>query len=322
MSNETILDIASGPFGGAARFVGELDQYLVESNKPSLRVIGRGHRVTPWWLAQREYLARKAARRIAINNVSFMSAQNNVVLLRNALNFASPDEIRSLGMGISSSFRARTLLIRKMTSRADTIIVPCSAMGDRVTRFVPNATDRIRVRFHPVTMSLQTPATEASDIFVPIVNAPYKQLASHFNLLRQAMARLAQHQSSRIVTTTQATDFPPEIARDPQFDFIGLKQAVQLHDYWGKAQAIYFPTHLEAFGYALAEARCLGVAVIAPNTAQNREIAGAALCGYEPNNALSLADAVDRAMTTRPAPETSPFDRNSYFDDLIDGITE
>ena len=55
-----------------------------------------------------------------------------------------------------------------------------------------------------------------------------------------------------------------------------------------RSRAIYFPTGLESFGYPLAEARVSGQPAIARDTAQNREIAGPALCGYSLGDPDSL----------------------------------
>ena len=60
----------------------------------------------------------------------------------------------------------------------------------------------------------------------------------------------------------------------------------------GRARAVYFPGGLESFGYPLAEARAGGRPVIARDTTQNQEIAGAALCGYTPGDPASLELAV------------------------------
>ena len=65
-----------------------------------------------------------------------------------------------------------------------------------------------------------------------------------------------------------------------------------LRQVWARSRAIYFPTGLESFGYPLAEARVSGQPVIARDTAQNREIAGPALCGFTPGDPDSLRHAV------------------------------
>lgn len=317
-SPTTTLDIASGPFGGAARFVGELDRYLGSHPRQDLAVIGRDRRLTPLWLARRELLARSSHRRIAINNASFVKGSDNTVLLRNALHFASDDEIKSLGIGVSAPLRAQAHLVRRLASQADSVITPCTAMAERVAHYIPGPTDRIKVKFHPVTMPMRRDPDPRPTIFVPIVNAPYKQLSRHFSLLKEALEYRGDTQTS-VYTTTNAEQFPYPIAKDARFKFIGVKTADDLKCLWTRATAVYFPTHLESFGYALAEARCLGMPVIAPDTEQNREIAAAALSPYTPGDMRSLADAVERALTIRTAPDPQPFDARTYFDSLMHG---
>ena len=70
------------------------------------------------------------------------------------------------------------------------------------------------------------------------------------------------------------------MATHPSVDFLGRLNYQDLRDIWGCSSAIFFPTSVELFGYPLAEARVSGHPVIALDTAQNREIAGAALCGF------------------------------------------
>jgi hypothetical protein len=56
-----------------------------------------------------------------------------------------------------------------------------------------------------------------------------------------------------------------------------------------------------------------GQPVIARDTAQNREIAGPALCGFEPGNPDSLELAVKTALTSSVTPDPAPFDPDAYF---------
>ena len=85
----------------------------------------------------------------------------------------------------------------------------------------------------------------------------------------------------------------------------------ELRDLQARSRAIYFPTDLESFGYPLAEARVSGQPVIARDIAQNREIAGPALCGYTLGDLDSLRQAVEaradggrhaRPRAVRPRP--------------------
>ena len=90
-----------------------------------------------------------------------------------------------------------------------------------------------------------------------------------------------------------------------------------LRELWARSQAIYFPTEIESFGYPLAEARVHGQPVIALDTEQNREVAGAALCSFTAGNLDTLRCAIERALTTEVAPDPAPFDPGAYFTWLL-----
>ena len=57
--------------------------------------------------------------------------------------------------------------------------------------------------------------------------------------------------------------------------------------------------------------------MIARDTAQNREIAGTALCGFTPGDPDSLRHAVKLALTSDVAPDPGPFDPDAYFNWLL-----
>jgi hypothetical protein len=59
--------------------------------------------------------------------------------------------------------------------------------------------------------------------------------------------------------------------------------------------------------------------VIARDTAQNREIAGNALCAFSPADPDSLPHALKLALTTDVSPDPGPFDPDTYFEWLLEG---
>ena len=89
-----------------------------------------------------------------------------------------------------------------------------------------------------------------------------------------------QDPSVRVRVTAHAAEVPAAVACHPQVELVGRLPHSELREMQARSRAIYFPTDLESFGYPLAEARVSGQPVIARDTAQNREIAGPALCGY------------------------------------------
>jgi glycosyltransferase involved in cell wall biosynthesis len=117
--------------------------------------------------------------------------------------------------------------------------------------------------------------------------------------------------------TADAAEVPTAVACHPQVDLVGRLPSSELRDMRARSHAIYFPTGLESFGYPLAEARVSGKPVIARDTAQNREIAGPALCGYTQGDPDSLRVAVQAALTANLAPDPEPFDPDRYFGWLL-----
>ena len=89
---------------------------------------------------------------------------------------------------------------------------------------------------------------------------------------------------------------PADLAACPRVDLLAGAAREESAALVGRARAVYFPGGLESFGYPLAEARAGGRPVIARDTAQNREIAGPALCGYTPGDPASLELAVKTAL--------------------------
>ena len=56
-----------------------------------------------------------------------------------------------------------------------------------------------------------------------------------------------------------------------------------------------------------------GTTITSARRAQNREIGGAALCGFSPGDPESLRSAVALALTSRVTPDPVPFDPDAYF---------
>ena len=93
------------------------------------------------------------------------------------------------------------------------------------------------------------------------------------------------------------------LACHPRVELMGHLSPHDMQKLRRRSRAIYFPTSIESFGYPLAEARVDGLPVIARDTAQNREIAGPALCGFTPGDSDSLKQAVTLALTVKVAPD-------------------
>jgi glycosyltransferase involved in cell wall biosynthesis len=306
-----VVDVSGGDLGGAARWRHELDGYLAAPGaSPTVSVVGRGRRVTAVWLVQRERLARRAPLAVAPNNVSFVASPGERrVLLRNVLHFLHRSEDHLLD-GLPRSFRAQVPVVRRALVRADTVVVPCSAMAERVAHHVPSVEARIVVRPHPVTVTGRRRPPGDPFVLIPVVPAPYKNLVDQLRLLLGALERLGSPLGVRL--TAGPSQVPADLAGDRRLDLLGPVPHGDLAALWSTAAAVFYPSMVEAFGYPLAEARATGVPVIAPATDQAREIAGPALLGYDPADPDSLVEAVGRTGEPVVA-DPEPFDRDRYF---------
>lgn len=305
------IDTAGGAGGGAGRFRSELVAYLARTGRVGVASIGAGKHITPKWLFERERLSWGYARTVAANNICYaVAGRERWVLTRNANHFLTANEWAAVAHLHPAGFDLQVQVVRTMVRRADRIVVPTSEMGARVATIMPRLADRIVVRFHPFSPPKISRVPEPV-ILCPIVDSPYKRLATAMEELAQAIAPLP---GVTVVWTSTRADAPISIQTSDRFELIGIVDREVLSDLYSRAAAIYYPTAIESFGYPLAEARALGIPIIARDTSRTREIAGGALVPFAPGHVPSLNVAVDRALIARPTPEPGPFDPDSYFD--------
>jgi glycosyltransferase involved in cell wall biosynthesis len=311
------VDLAGAAMGGAARYAAELRSYLARTGRQDVQIIGAGRRVDPAWLMRRETMRLSAGKRVALNNVSFVaSGRERWTLLRNALHFLTDAEAAELAAPLRASVHRESAIVRMSARRADTIVVPSNAMADRVIRRMPGARARLVVRPHPVSADSVSRQPRDPAILCPVLFASYKQMGERLAELLQAVDRLG-NPAVVVRVTADPADLPSSVAAHPGCEFVGRLDQRELRDMWARSRAIYFPTGLESFGYPLAEARVSGHPVIARDTSQNQEIAGAALCGFRPGDADSLDRATARALAADVTPDPAPFDPDSYFSWLL-----
>ena len=302
--------------GGAARFLDELKQWLARGDHPEVRLVGEGRSLSPHWLIQRDLTARSALR-VALNNVSFVGLGERRTLLRNALHWLDGEELAHHAAGLPSSFAAEVRIVRATARRADRLVVPCSAMADRVAAVAPHLADRLVVRHHPLTALPAPDPTSPRAILVPVLLAGYKRMDRHLVALLTALDRIGDG-DVRVRVTARAVDVPPEVSGDRRVDLLGRLSTRDIADEWRRSALVYYPTGLESFGYPLAEARASGRHVIAQDSDQNVEIAGPALRAFTVEEPDSLAAAVAAAVTMPlPSPDPAPFDPDDYFRDLL-----
>lgn len=311
-----VIDVAGSNQGGAARFLTELDSY-VDQRDTDARIIGRNSPLTARWLGWREYAARGAGVVVATNNVSFIGSRGQrCVLLRNALHFLTESEA-SRALSRPRSIIVQTPVVRAAARRADIIVVPCTEMANRVVATDPSLAERVTVRHHPVTplRFRDTDLKAHPFILAPVLFASYKKMPSHIHALLTAMSEVSAQFQLRLTAST--SEVPQYITDHPSVKLLGRLSPGDMESQWNSCSVVFFPTGVESFGYPLAEARANGIPVIAQDTAQNREVAGPALCGFFPNDEGSLSGAVQVAAGRAVVADAEPFDPASYFDLLL-----
>lgn len=319
MTTVVTIDMAGGRLGGAGRYRGELSGYLARRARHDVKVIGTRRHLGPAWLAAREATAVRRSRRIALNNVGFLTpGGERWTLLTNALHFATGAELAALDPGLRAAMARQAVLVRRAARRSDVLVAPCTAMAERIAAVLPDVADRLVVRMHPVSVLPASRRPGSTLILCPVLFAPYKGMAERIAEWHAAVDNVLDD-SVRMIVTAHPSDVPASLAASPRLHFVGRLTVSQVRDLWPRSQAIYFPTSLESFGCPLAEARVNGYPVIAGDTPQNREIAGTALRGYTAGDADSLRSATVAALTASVPPDPAPFDPDAYFDWMLGG---
>ena len=317
MTTAVTIDLAGGKIGGAARYRAELTRYLDRRARHDIKMIGESRRLSLAWLAAREATAVRRSRRIALNNVGFLTPGGaRCTLLVNALHFLADPEIAALDPGLRVSISRQAGIVRRAARRSDVLVTPSTAMAERIVAVLPDVADRLVVRMHPVSAVATARPRGGSLILCPVLFAPYKHMADRIGEWLAAVDDVLDD-SVRLIVTASPDQVSVALAVSPRLHFVGRLTVNEVQDLWQRSRAIYFPTGLESFGCPLAEARTNGLPVIARDTPQNREIAGPALCGYTLGDRDSMRHATEVALATRVAPDPEPFDPDAYFDWML-----
>ena len=317
MTAAVTVDAAGAHIGGAARYLDELRGYLARTERDDVEIIGSRRRVGPGWLLRRELSSRMWGRRVALNNVGFVTpGGQRWTLLRNILHFLTEGEEARLDAALRAKARRDAVVVHLAARRSDVIVAPSTAMAERIATIKPELCSRVVVRPHPVSVPLIPRLPGGPIILCPVLFSSYKQMAQRLTELLAVVGDL-EDPSIRVQVTAHAVEVPAAIACHPQVELVGHLPHSELRDLQARSRAIYFPTDLESFGYPLAEARVSGQPVIARDMTRNREIAGPALCGYTLGDLDSLRQAVEVALTAEIAPDPGPFDPDRYFGWLL-----
>lgn len=303
--------------GGAARFRGELYRYLSTTGRQDVEIIGDQRRLGASWLVRREVAWPFRVRKVALNNVGFLTpGGERWTLLGNALHFLTEAEISSLHPSLRLIATQQATVVRLAAKRSEILVAPCSAMAERVASIVPGVEHRLRVRMHPVSANVNSGQPKEPLILCPVIFEAYKHMPARLTELVNAIEEHVDP-AVRIAVTASPSELPASLISSQRINLVGRLEHAELRKLWTQSRAIYFPTGLESFGFPLAEARVNGQPIIARNTAQNREIAGAALCGFTVGDPDSLRHAVKLALNSEVIPDPAPFDPQAYFDWML-----
>ncbi len=307
------IDVAGGQLGGAGRFRTEVYRYLRQSGREDIKVIGAQRHLGPAWMAAREAAAVRHGRRIALNNVGFMTpGGERWTLLANALHFLTAGETAALEPRLRSAMARQAPVVHHAARWSDVLVAPCTAMAERITTTLPDVASRVVVRMHPVSPAPLPRHPGGPLILCPVLFESYKHMPERLADWLTAVDD-ALDERVRMIVTASPAEVPVALAASPRLHFVGRLAHEVLSRLWARCRAVYFPSGLESFGCPLAEARVRGLPVIARDTPQNREIAGPALCGYEVGDLDSLRRATELALTAQVAADPAPFETAAYF---------
>jgi len=311
------VDAAGGHTGGAGRFRIELYRYLDRVGRSDIKVIGVRRRLNSAWLARREVGRPARGRMVALNNVSFvLPGGERWTRLGNPLDFLTDEEWANLHPSLRRATRFRAPVVHMAARRSHVIVTPSAAMAERVARVMPCLRERIIPRLNPVSADSVPRQPREPIILCPVVFYAYKHMVTR---ITEWITAIDKHidPEVRMLVTAERTEVPASLAEHPRIKLIGQMPHSQLINLWARSRAIFFPSGIESFGFPLAEARVNGQPVIALDTAQNREIAGPALCGFTLGDTGSLRHATEQALTVELAPDPAPFEPDAYFSWLL-----
>lgn len=315
MNDSVTVDAAGALIGGGARFRIELYRYLERTQRSDIHLIGAGRRLGPAWLVRREVGNPRNGRRVALNNVSFVTPGGEKwTRLGNPLDFLTDDEWANLAPQLRAATRRRAPVVRMAAHRSDVIVTPSAAMAERVTRVMPSLKNKVTPRLNPVSADSIPSMPREPLILCPVLFSPYKHMVKRIRDWVNAIDAYLDADIKMLVTA-EHKEVPDDLARHNRITLVGRLPNSELRQYWARSKAIYFPTEIESFGFPLAEARVSGQPVIALDSEQSREIAGPALAGFIPGDPDSLRNATERAllMAGQLKPDPGPFDPDAYF---------
>ena len=274
------VDVAGARMGGAARFLVELHGYLKRTGREDVEIIGSRRRVRPGWLVRRELSSRTRSRRVALNNVGFITPGGpRWTLMRNALHFLTEGEQARLDPAVWATVRRDAAVVHLAARRSDVIVAPSTAMAERIATVRPELSSRVVVRPHPVSAALIPRPPGSRVILCPVLFAPHKRMTQRLTELLTAIDDMQDPVSQGVGDGASGRS-----ARGPGLPSAG-RTGRSLAPRRAAPNAGAQPRYLLPDGPGVVRLPARGgagqrAACHRPRHPQNREIAGPALCGY------------------------------------------
>jgi enoyl-CoA hydratase/carnithine racemase len=230
VTTEVTIDLAGGQVGGAARYRTELNGYLERRARPDVTMIGARRQIGPAWLAAREALAMQRSRRIALNNVGFLTpGRARLTLLRNAMHFLTASEMAALGPRLRAATSPQAGIVHRAARRSDVLVAPCTAMAERIATALPDVADRVVVRMHPVSAATVPARPRGALILCPVLFSPYKHMADRISEWLAAVDDVMDD-AIRLVVTARPAEVPASLAASPRLHFVGRLAVERMRD--------------------------------------------------------------------------------------------
>ncbi len=244
----------------------------------------------------------------------------HVLLVRNAAPVSDIYFDRMPDPRIRMRLRLTRWLILKSISHAHVVIFPSAAMRDAAMCSAQCKTGCQVVAPYGTRHDLFFPCRERlnrEDRQLRVLNVSYYSDQKNLGTFLGAAEMLSRRVDGKFTFYCTAGFDVDWLARAPQFPrfrserekFFKLKKTgvasdlgwvnyEELPNVYRGADIFVFPSYLESFGHPLVEAMACGLPVIAADTAVNREICGDAAEYFEVFSANSMAEALERLIST------------------------
>lgn len=208
--------------------------------------------------------------------------------------------LRSLGM---------RMLVPAAAKRSRRVIAPSEATAADVVRYLGIARDRIDVVPEALGHPLAEPTRSRAEVRADLQAGGRKLLLTvsakrpHKNLPRLLDALAALDERPLLILPGGPTEHEDELRAQAgaigvadDVRFLGWVSGAELEDLYRAADAFVFPSLLEGFGLPVLEAMARGIPVATSSRTSLAEVAGDAALLFDPEDTVSIAQAVERLL--------------------------